>query len=169
MRVFNETQRFTQWWLQLINLSLLGLIIFSCYNWYMLKKGMGNVAADDTIGQVIFIALISFTVCILYIFKLETTIDEHGIFYRFFPFHRNTKQISWNDLKNCHTRKYKPLKEYGGWGYRFGFNNGKALNVKGNQGIQLELSTGKKLLLGTQSPEEAQIIINRYFKKNERI
>ncbi|MFT6935053.1 MAG: hypothetical protein ACJAUQ_001446 [Maribacter sp.] len=169
MRVFKETQRFRQWWLQVINLSLLGFPIFGYYNWYVLKKSMGNVAADDTKGQVIFIVIISFAVCILYIFKLETIIDKRGICYRFFPFHRNPKQLSWNDLKNCYTRKYRPIKEYGGWGYRFGFNKGKALNVKGNQGIQLELTTGKKLLLGTQIPEEEQIVINRYFKKDERI
>ena len=169
MRVFKETQRFRQWWLQVINLSLLGFPIFGYYNWYVLKKSMGNVAADDTKGQVIFIVIISFAVCILYIFKLETIIDKRGICYRFFPFHRNSKQLSWNDLKNCYTRKYRPIKEYGVWGYRFGLNKGKALNVKGNQGIQLELTTGKKLLLGTQLPDEEQKVINRYFKNDESI
>ena len=47
-------------------------------------------------------------------------------------------------------------------------SNGNTINVMENKGIQLKFKNGKKLLIGTQKPEDAQIVINRYFK-NERI
>jgi len=54
-------------------------------------------------------------------------------------------------------RKYSPIGEYGGWGYRVaGKRSGVAYNISGNMGIQIELKNGKKILLGTRKPEEAK-------------
>jgi hypothetical protein len=111
------------------------------------------------------IVLLLFSIGLIYIFRLRTTIDERGIHYRFLPFHKTTKTISWKDLEDCEVRKYSPLSEYGGWGYKLHFGGNGALNVKGNMGIQLKLKSGKQLLIGTQKPEEAQLVINRYYKK----
>jgi hypothetical protein len=47
--------------------------------------------------------------------------------------------------------------EYGGWGYRVGGKkSGIAFNVSGNMGVQIELKNGKKILLGTRKPKEAE-------------
>ena len=167
MRVFEENQRFNQWWMQLINLALIGLLLFSCYTWFVQKEDFSNVAVNDLTGQIVTISVLILSILLIYIFKLETVIDERGIFYRFGPIHRKRKSVSWDALDRCYVRKYKPLSEYGGWGYKMGLS-GSALNVKGNQGIQLKFKSGKKLLIGTQKPEDAQSVINRYFK-NERV
>ncbi len=45
------------------------------------------------------------------------------------------------------------LREYGGWGVKYG-RAGKAYNVSGNRSVQLKLSSGKGLLIGSQRPEE---------------
>ena len=50
-------------------------------------------------------------------------------------------------------RKYRPIIEYGGWGIRFN-KSGKAYTVSGNIGIQIQMSTGKGILIGTQQPNE---------------
>lgn len=168
MRVFEEVQRFNQWWLQLINFGILGFVCYACYRWFILKEATGNVTPDDTTGQIIAIASLLLVFGLIYLFKLETHIDERGIHYRFFPIHRNQKLIGWDAIEKCYTRKYRPLSEFGGWGYKYGLGGGKALNVKGNKGIQIKFKSGKKLLIGTQKPEDAQIVITKYFK-NERV
>jgi len=168
MRVLQEKQWFNQWWLQLINFGILGFLCYTCYRWFILKKASGNVDVNDTTGQFVVIITLLIVFGIIYLFKLKTVIDERGIHYQFFPFHRNMKIIAWNEVENCYTRKYRPISEFGGWGYKFGMGGTKALNVKGNKGIQLNLKNGKKLLIGTQRPEEAQMVIDKYFK-NERI
>jgi hypothetical protein len=71
----------------------------------------------------------------------------------FFPFHLSFKKMPFIQIKKYEARTYSPLGEYGGWGIRYGFE-GKAYNVSGNRGVQLELVNGKRLLIGSQSPEE---------------
>ncbi|WP_424001764.1 hypothetical protein [Maribacter sp. IgM3_T14_3] len=168
MRIFNETQRFTQWWLLLINIALLFLMLYSCYTWLVLKDAVGNVAADDRVGQTIFILVIALVIPLIYVFNLKTTIDEIGIHYQFIPINFSKKIIRWHEIEKCFVRKYSPIREYGGWGYRGLSGKNKALNVKGNKGIQLVLKNGNKLLIGTQKENDAKMVIERYFKiKNE--
>ena len=113
MRIFNETQRFTQWWLQLINLVLLGLLVYAVYNWFFLNKAVGNVSTDNHSEQIIALAVIPLSLLLIYLFKLETTIDEIGIHYQFLPINLAKKTIRWSELKNCYVRTYKPIAEYG--------------------------------------------------------
>jgi TATA-box binding protein (TBP) (component of TFIID and TFIIIB) len=44
---------------------------------------------------------------------------------------------------------------------RYSVNHGKAYNVSGNQGVQLFFTNGKKLLIGTQKPEEITAILKQ--------
>ncbi|WP_273567686.1 hypothetical protein [Maribacter halichondriae] len=134
MRVFSEIQRFNQWWMQLINIGLLGFLLFSFYNWYIAKEPTGNVTPTDTVGQIVVIVSIIPALLLLYSIKLKTSNDEIGIHYQFTPFHFSRKTIRWNEIEKCYVRTYNPIKEYGGWGYRtsFGKKKGSAFNVKGN-------------------------------------
>ncbi|MFS4467600.1 hypothetical protein [Maribacter sp. 2210JD10-5] len=164
MRVFKEEQRFDHWWIKLVNFGLLAFLIYCAYNWYFLKKSVGNVEVNNYIGQAT--VFISFVLPVLYLYsiKVKTIIDEAGIHYQFFPLHFTPKIIRWNEIHRCYVREYNPLKEYGGWGYRNPFGKNKAINVKGNQGIQIALKSGKKLLLGTQKEKDASKVIERYSK-----
>ncbi|SIR04525.1 hypothetical protein [Maribacter ulvicola] len=164
MRIFNETQRFTQWWLLLLNVALLFLIAYSCYTWFILGDAVGNIASNDLIGQTTFLLIFILIIPLIYVFNLKTTIDEIGIHYQFIPIHFSKKIIRWHEIEKCFVRTYSPIRAYGGWGYRGISGKNKALNVKGNKGIQLILKNGKKLLIGTQKEREAKIVIERYFK-----
>jgi hypothetical protein len=62
--------------------------------------------------------------------------------------------VKWSEIKSIQLRKYKPIREYGGWGIRFSFTEGKAYTIKGDEGIQLVLNSGKKFLIGTQKTKE---------------
>jgi len=86
--------------------------------------------------------------------KLETEVRPDGLYVRYFPFHIHFKRFGPEDLSECYARRYKPIMEYGGWGIRCSLRNGKAYNVSGNRGVQLVLSSGKKLLIGSQKADE---------------
>ena len=162
MRVFEEKQRFTQWWIWLIHLASISSVVYAFYTY------SDNTAEKDTTGLIILVVTVIAVSIFIHTIQLSTTINDSGIEYQLFPFQWNKKHLGWKALKSITTRKYNPILEYGGWGYRIG-RKGKALNIKGNQGIQLELTTGKSLLIGTQKPEEAQQTITYYLQKNERI
>jgi hypothetical protein len=92
--------------------------------------------------------------------RLITRITEEGIYVRFIPFHFKEQFYAWDSLESAQVRTYSPLREYGGWGIKYGFNGqGKVYNVSGNQGLQLVFKSGDKLLIGTQRPEEIQAAI----------
>ena len=90
-----------------------------------------------------------------YKIKFTTRIDNEGIYYQFYPFHLREKKISWDEIDTIYVRKYKPIIEYGGWGIRIKpFKKDIAYNIWGNWGLQIEKSDGKRILLGTQRPED---------------
>ncbi len=89
----------------------------------------------------------------LYSLQLVTEVRDDGLYVRFRPIHFSYKRIAFDEIRSYESRKYHPLMEYGGWGIRYGLK-GKAYNVRGDLGIQLEFVSGKRLLIGTQRPEE---------------
>ncbi|NOR28731.1 MAG: hypothetical protein GQ540_09425, partial [Lutibacter sp.] len=64
-------------------------------------------------------------------------------------------------------RNYDAIFEYGGWGVKFSFRKkkGKSFTTKGDIGLQLELNSGRKILIGTQQKEELQRVLNNYQHK----
>ncbi|MDZ4749548.1 MAG: hypothetical protein SH808_13755 [Saprospiraceae bacterium] len=94
------------------------------------------------------------TMALLGSLKLYTRIDSIGVHFRMKPFHLREQSIPWEEIDQIHVRTYSAILEYGGWGMRIG-RKGKAYNVRGNDGIQIVKKNGKKVLIGTQRPEEA--------------
>jgi hypothetical protein len=111
------------------------------------SKPMSNTGLFIALGVTLLFTLL-FVCC-----RLETRINEDGIYVRFFPFQFTHKKYAWAEVSKLYLRQYRPLAEYGGWGIRYGVN-GKAYNVSGNMGLQFELISGKKLLIGTNRPKE---------------
>lgn len=161
MRVFKEQQRFTQLW-------LIVLIIISCIIPFIVL--IREYQKDKMSNQELIISLflISLASGVLFLFQLKTRIDEKGIHYQFFPFHFSFKLITWQEIEKAHLRTYDPIGEYGGWGLKGGAlwnkSKGKAINVSGDIGIQLELKSGKKLLIGTQKETQANQVLQKYLK-----
>lgn len=166
MRIFKEEQRFNQLWIiVLIAVSALVPIGIQA-NAYFENPSLYSVW--DILA---FFILIIAASGLIFFFKLTTRIDENGIHYKFFPFHWKLKTIAWKDINNAYVRTYDPLGEYGGWGLKGGIfwnkSKGRAINVSGDIGIQLELNNGKKLLIGTQKQEDAKSILATYISKNQ--
>lgn len=164
MRVFEEEQRFRQSWLIiLLAISIMIPIILIIKEYTEANSNMSTMEFTMTL-------LLMFGVTIpIFFFTLRTRIDEKGIHYRFFPFHIKVRTILWSEIRSASVRNYNAISEYGGWGLKGGFNRkkGKAINVSGDVGIQLELITNKKLLIGTQKEYDAKRVLETYRHKIE--
>lgn len=90
---------------------------------------------------------------LLWFMQLETKINNQGIYYRYHGWHFSMRHIPWDQIDVCYTRQYSPMWEYGGWGIRWRWGKGRAFNVAGNQGLQVVLRDGSRILFGTQAPE----------------
>lgn len=157
--VFWEKQKFNQWWLWLILIGLNGLFIFMAFEQVVVGEKFGNLSSTDVVllagtGFIFLLNILFFN------FRLETKIQTDGIYVRFFPFHSSFKHYSWDKIDRSYVRQYSPLREYGGWGIRIG-TAGKAFNISGNQGLQLEFSDHGRLLIGTNKPEELNAALNK--------
>jgi hypothetical protein len=164
MKVFLETQRFSQWWFRLMILLVaaisIGTIVMSYPSvqsepvpfWISLVAGLLTLIVILSLG---------------FLIKLETKVDEMGIHYGFWPFYSELKLINWSDVTECTVIKYNPIVDYGGWGYKMGLFSKKrsAMSVRGNIGIQIVFKSGKQLLIGTQRKEDAEKVIKTYTHK----
>ncbi len=148
--VYHEQQAFDQIWLwAILGIELLVILIplvLTGQPWWTFVLGVGVMVM---------------TMALLGSMKLTTSIDSTGVQYKMSVFHWKTHTIPWEDIDQIYVRKYAPISEYGGWGIRYG-RGGRALNVRGNYGIQIVKKDGKRLLLGTQTPEEAALYLSKH-------
>jgi hypothetical protein len=158
--LFSEVQNQTMKWIWYLILIIALVLIFGAAQQIIFQKPFGTHPAPDWAFIPMF-ALVGFFLFMLNSSKLKTEITRDGISYQFKPFISKTRTINWEDVDRAYVRIYSPFKEYGGWGYRTAFtkDGGKAFNVKGKVGIQLELKNGKNILIGTQKGKEAEKVL----------
>ena len=136
--LFEERQKFNQWWLWviLLVLPLLSIIPFN----------------SDGINYNYVLICIAIPL-IFYFFELRTFVTKEGLHYQFFPFHLKKHLIKLDEIEKIEALQYKPLGDYGGWGIRYGFK-GKAYNVSGNKGVKIFLKNGTNIIFGSQKYKE---------------
>ncbi len=158
---FFEVQKQTQKWVWFLVMFLLLLNVYAIFQQVILGIPFGNHPAPNW-GLFLITFLIILLVLALFVLRLETVINENGVSFRFFPFQKQFRQYSWNEIEKSYIRIYRPIKEYGGWGIRTSFigDNGKAFNMSGNIGLQLELKNGKRILIGTQKGNEISRLLS---------
>lgn len=149
--LFREVQRFRQWWLWLIIAIGPLTIWYSTYRRFVLGEPLRKRATPDGLQLALWVLIGIGLPMLFYGARLVTEVRTDGVYVRFFPFHFAVLRFPLNSIKSYEARTYSPIGEYGGWGIRYGWN-GKAYNVSGNQGLQLELNDGKRILIGTQCP-----------------
>ncbi len=160
MKVFIEEQKFTQPLFISLSIALIVTGVTIITKWETtLQSSLGEKLG--ALGSTFIVLLV---ILLFMNLKLKTRIDENGISYKFYPFHKSYKIISWNNISNSYIRNYNAIYEYGGWGISFGFRNkkGKAFTTKGTIGLQIELKNRHKILIGTQKKEELQRVLNTY-------
>jgi len=137
---YTEVQRVDSIW------PLAILTITLVFNWFLYFV-QGYQDMDLFYGSMFSIAII----CTFFaLVRLDTKINNESVRYKLFPFHWKWRNINWRDIEKSEIRTYKPLKEYGGWGLQFG-KSGNACTIKGNEGLQIYIKNGKKILIGTNN------------------
>ncbi len=86
-------------------------------------------------------------------FKLIIQVRRKGIYVSFPPLRSSFVIISYQNIEKCYTREYDAKKEYGGTGIMKG-ESGLSYSMSGKMGVQIELKDGRKILLGSQKPDE---------------
>ncbi|MFC1477379.1 DUF6141 family protein [candidate division KSB1 bacterium] len=150
--IMREVQYFRQVWMLLLCLIPSAFVLYMAVQQLVFKHPMGNNPASDTVMVILAVVFGILLPVFILSTHLTTEVRQDGLYIRFFPFHVRTKKISLEDIALCEAVTYRPIRDYGGYGIRYG-RKGKAYNVSGSRGIRIEYAGGKKLLIGSQDPE----------------
>ncbi|MDH3261029.1 MAG: DUF6141 family protein [Acidimicrobiia bacterium] len=163
---FREVQGFRQWWLWVLllvtTLGTIGLFGYGIFVQIIQGTPWGDKPMSDAallatgIGTTILVVGLT---ALLLSARLVTEVRSDGLHVRFFPM--KWKAIPYETIASYHTRTYRPVRDYGGWGIRWG-RDGKAYIVVGNEGLQLLLGDGEKILIGSQRPQELEAALGAW-------
>lgn len=158
--IFEEVQRFH--YLLRLFVAVCECLCFGIILWIITQRPCAMAKVPGWVVVLLPIMFV-FPMALVVGAKLETQVRRDGLYVRFFPVHIRFKEFGRYDIEKYYARDYKPIMEYGGWGIRYGAG-GKAYNMSGNKSVQLILKNGKKLLIGSQKPEELVKAMDSAFK-----
>jgi len=92
----------------------------------------------------------------LAMWRLDTVVRPRMVAVHLHPLTR--REIALADVESCEARRYRPIRDYLGWGWRVG-PAGKALTVPGRDGVLLVLRGGDRLLVSSRRAEELAAVI----------
>jgi len=172
--IYKEEQSFRQSFIPWIMLPvwLVMFIIFGVgfYQQFYLGKPFGDNPMSNSgmiWSSVLTLGLISAVFLFIISGYLVTEIWTDGIRYKFPPLIRKMKFISLREIANIEVGKYRPVTEFGGWGWRKRILSRKtAYNISGNMGIRVTFKTGAVVLFGTHQPEEMKRAVEKMLNQN---
>lgn len=162
--IYREVQKVQQIWVWLIILFLAGLVWYGFIEQILMGRPFGTRPAPDIVVIIFWVIFGIGVPLILPLTKLITEVRDDGVYVQLFPFHWSFRRISFKEIKSYEVRTYRPIREYGGWGIRKG-PQGMAYNMSGNKGVQIDFITGKRLLIGSQQPDELYRLIQVQINK----
>lgn len=157
--LFHEEQRFRQAWIWVLMFFCcavpMALITHDLYR--ALVFGEDFRGKPQTTGELLLIGALTYGFCLgilwlMVAMYLRVRVFSSHLYVRFFPF--RTKNFPMVDIESFEACTYRPILHYGGWGLRYRFRRGWCYNVSGNKGVRFVFKDGKKLLVGSQKPEE---------------
>lgn len=150
MLAYREEQKLRQWWV----IFIVMLAVVSVWNGFVRQ-----VFLDQTLGTnpppqwVAFFNLALFGIAlpvVWYLYTLIVEVRKKHVLVQIAPFW--SREIPMREIQKVEAITYRPLLDYGGWGVRTRRGT-VAYTVSGNQGVQLTLNDGRKILLGSQDAD----------------
>ncbi len=169
--LFKEEQKFSTPWIFMVIFPVIAMVIF--FAKYEEWEG-GSINAserEDILGLsilagIMFIMMVVLTI-LFYSMKLTTIIKSDGISTKYYPLMRKELFYAKATIKKYEIRKFNPKREYGGHGAKRGKRrSGKSYTVSGRLGLQLYLTSGDKVLIGTKRHEAIKYAMEKMMNKN---
>ncbi|HUU74761.1 MAG TPA: DUF6141 family protein [Methanoregulaceae archaeon] len=155
---FYEAQRFRQIWVWILVGFIAILMWYSFFQQIVLGEPFGNNPAPDLMLSIFLVIFgIGLPVWLL-VMKLEIKVERGALFFRMFPVHPGWKSVPAREISSVMAVTYKPFREYGGWGIRFG-KQGIAYTVSGDRGVLIMLKNDTSFLLGSGRSEDLEMTL----------
>jgi hypothetical protein len=127
----------------------------------------GTLRPVPLVGSIAAIAIF-IPVAVLFLaarLVVDVTAEEIRVSFHFlWP----TRRVAIERVRRAHAQRYSPLFDYGGWGVRYAFSRGWAFNAGGHEGVLVETTDGKKIMIGSRRPAELEAGIARALAEHAR-
>lgn len=155
---FSEKQYIRIWWIR----ALIGVI--TLVMWYGFVQQIffhipfgNNPAPDWAMYPMILLIGVMFPWFFFNIY-LKTEVFDQRLVIRYFPFIKKT--YTHDDITQADSITFRPIREHGGWGIKYSVNGGWVYSAYGNTGVEVFFRDGKKIIIGSQRPDELASAIN---------
>ena len=174
--VYHECQRFRQWWFIVLMVCVDSLFIFGCIFQIGFGKSFGNNPLSDLMLSMITVFMLLLSASFFFI-RLDTVVNEDGVYERFFPFQLRFKFTHWDHISDASVRKINLISDMGlvrfkvlnigNAGIRYGIGK-KSYTIAGNKALKLTLINNKKIYIGTQRPDELSEFLEKLDAKRKQ-
>ena len=147
--IYAETLNCKKWAYYLSPIALLPIIIE-----YFTDK----ITPDDVIAASILLLVF---ILIGFGLTLKWTISKDAFSFKYPPFYNKWRKIPLSEIKKMEIMRINPLKEFGGWGFRYG-KLGQAFTTTGRMIIHIETTSGQKMNFSVENTEKAVFAINEF-------
>jgi len=153
---FREEQRFEWFWNLVTALPAL-LVGFGLFRQIVLHKPIMDEPGSSMLLWPAFGVTVATFIWFLGI-RLVTEVRDDELWIRFYWL-RPAHVIKWNEIAKVEAITYRPIRDFGGWGVRWA-PRGILYNTRGNRGVRVYLTTGRRVLVGSQRADELAQAIN---------
>lgn len=157
--LYREVQRPRMWWAWLAIILPPALAWWAFVQQVVLGEPWGDEPAPDAVVWALFLGLgLAWPALFLFWLRLITEVTAEEVRVRLVPFHFGWVRFPVGEIASAEARRYRAVREYLGWGIRWG-PSGRAYNLNGNEGVQLVLNSGRRVLIGSERAEELEAAI----------
>jgi len=157
--LYEETQFFAPWVYVFV---ILGIVVQCVGSTIAL-----NATGDESQAGAGIIAIIAAVACLLLnLLVLRTRVDAHELYVCLGWIPCFWTRIPLAEIEEARIATYRPLRDAGGWGMRFGRFEGapcRYWNARGNEGVFL-ITSKQRYLIGSQRREELYRVLSRSAK-----
>ena len=159
MAYFLEEQRFRQFWIYLIIAIPVVVTWWGFLEQIVLGRSWGDRPAPNWVVILVWLVFGIGFPWFFWSLRMTTRVDASGIEVRWRPV-RAGVTLAYGEVERHEVISYRAIREFGGWGVRWGGGNRRAYNVSGNQGVELFLGDGRSIVVGSERAEELDIAIS---------
>lgn len=157
-RIHMEERTSWAWWVHLLFLGIFwGVPLLTVLPEVV---GWGKGEMGPVVAMVVLISLALLPVLIYtFLGQLRVRVTDDGVEAAWGFAETFKKRFPYGDIVKAEAATYSPMREFGGWGIRFGLGNKKAWTTRGNRALVLHLKDGARFYLSSEKPERLVMAI----------
>jgi len=143
-------------WVMLLVLGVAALMWWGFVQQILFGIPWGNNPSPDWMMWLLWLIVgIGFPLAFYWMRLIVEVLDDR-VFIYYMPLLKS--DILLEEIETVEARTYLPIREFGGWGIRRRAGQ-RAYNVSGDQGVEITLKDGRKIMIGSQKSEELALAI----------